>query len=168
MEDTMSSAQKTAAPALGRMRTWMWDFACFGAIAGLAHASMLLIQSRGGADLAMFIFLPLFTTIQGILVGATIGATLRVLRGRVPAAIGVATATLAAVMASTLPGLMVGVEMLEPARFVRGLPMTIAVMAMVPLLAVFRAQQKPTMRWVLLVGAVAGALIVPASMLVSA
>ena len=149
---------------MGKISDWAKDFAAFGAISGFVMAAFLTLALSEGV--ALLIFLPMIMAIQGVVVGLVTGGVLRALRGKISAALGVVVTTFAGLLASTIPGLVFGQGMFEPSRLIRGLPLTLSVLVLIPLLSVLRSQEKSTTRWILLFGVIVGAMLGPLSVMV--
>ena len=80
---------------MGAISAWMRDFAIFGCVSGLVGGPFIARGAAGldGLQLAFMVaFFTVLVGVQGLLAGLAVGGVLRVLRGRVPAGLGLGLA----------------------------------------------------------------------------
>ena len=136
----------------------------FGLTAGLVFGGALGATTpdlQGAvAMVTIVLMMSVLMGVQGCLAGLASGTLLRVLRGRVPAVVGVAIAVAGAWLATSLIP-MVGGKFPALESSLRGLPLTLAVTALIPFMAVLRSRGRATLGWVLGAGVGVGALLLP-------
>jgi len=166
--DLQSSALEATAAAtrhpMGSPREWAADVGTLGASAGLSLALTCLAVApslAGASPLAFALLTPLLIGIAGAFAGATAGAILRALRGRVHAVVGVLLAACGANMVGSALTLARPEALALAAGAIEGRagPLSLAVLALIPAIAVLRHRGQRTLPWMVLVGALTGALI---------
>jgi len=148
---------------MGRVRDWMIDFGVLGAVTGLA-AAITHIAGAGeplSAGLPILAMTPLFLGLAATLAGAVAGGTLRALRGKVPAALGVLLSAMAVNFTGSFITLSLPWQRFATASIIEGkaAPLSLAVLLLIPVVAVFRWRKQSTLPWLTAAGALAGVLI---------
>lgn len=142
---------------MGSVGVWMADFGFFGAVSALVHG---VLQIGHGMEPFWILFFVLLVGIQGLLAGLAVGGLLRFLRGRIPAGMGLMVAVVGAWAATSLVPWFLGGQV-GLSSTLRGLPYTLAVTVLIPLLAVFRARGKKTLPWLAVAGLTVGVSLGP-------
>ena len=160
---------ESAGHPMGTVGAWVRDFSLFGLTAGLVFGGALsatLPDLEGAAAMvAVVIMTSILMGVQGCLAGLASGTLLRGLRGRVPAAVGLAVAVVGAWFATSLIPMAWG-NFPSLDGTLRGLPLTLAVTALIPFTAVLRSRGRNTLGWILGTGVGVGALLAPWAWLV--
>ena len=116
--------------------------------------------SDGLVAVFLVVIFAVLVTLQGVLAGLAVGGTLRLLRGRVPAWVGLVAAVFAAFLfTSIVPWL--GGRPIGMAAIMAGLPYTLSVAGLIPLTAVLRSRRQSTLPWVLGAGVLVGLVVHP-------
>lgn len=148
-----------------RIRGWVWDTGVLGLAFGVPMSMLFAADTAAGlGEVALaLLMVPAVCVAMGALSGLLGGVALRVLRARVPAALGLLLATLAA----NLPWLYLTVtEAGSLATVMTWLPLWIlAVTVSIPVSAVRRSRGASASRWNLAAGLLVGVLAVAARLL---
>ena len=149
---------------MGRVRTWMLDLGLLGAMTGLVAAfTSLLFQPSdpSGAGASVLYMTPVLLGAAAVLAGAVAGLSLRALRGRVPALLGVFLAGTAVNLVGSTVSQALPWELLAGASVIEGkaAPLSISIYLLIPLVTVLRWRDRSPLPWLLLAGALAGAWI---------
>jgi hypothetical protein len=156
-----TTAPSGPANPLASVSAWVKELALYGAgggiMAGLNEVSTL-------ADLAVMPAAIVSLALMGALSGLLVGGTLKTLRGRVPAAVGLLLAALG-------PGLLYGLALVSadaPSTKLWTISLAWAAMVvpLVPVAAVRRTRGQPTAVSNVLLGVLAGAIILGVKALV--
>ena len=148
---------------MGRVRDWMLDFGILGAMTGLA-AAVTHILSGGltlSAGWSILMVTPLLLGLAATLAGAVAGGALRALRGKVSAVVGVLIAGMGVNFVGSMITLALPWDRLATASIIAGKagPLSLAVLLLIPVVAVLRWREQSTLPWLVLAGALAGMLI---------
>lgn len=150
---------------MGSIGGWMADFGGLGATTGLAMVltSLALAGAPEQGSLLSFLLMgPLVIGLAGAGAGAVSGLILRALRRQVPPALGVFLAAMGTNMAGSLLTVSAHEVFQSAATEVivgQAAPLSLAVWALIPLVAVLRWRGQRTLPWLVLFGTIAGVLI---------
>lgn len=150
---------------MGTIRGWMADFGALGATTGLAMVVTNLLLYGGPAQNSLLSFLllgPVFIGLAGAVAGAVSGLILRTLRGTVSAAWGVFLAAMGTNFVGSMLTMTAHDLFHSPATEVivgQAAPLSLAIWALIPLVAVLRWKRQSTLPWMVLFGTLAGILI---------
>ena len=150
-------------PPMGRVRDWMGDFGFLGAVTGLMAAITHVATGATTlvAGLPIIIVTPFLLCFAATLAGAAAGVLLRVLRGKVSAVVGVLIAGMGVNLVGSLITVSLPWHRLVPASIIEGnaAPLSLAVLLMIPAVAVFRWRGRSPLPLLTAAGAIAGLLI---------
>ena len=150
-------------PPMGRVRDWMVDVGLLGAVTGLMAAITHAATGAApfAAGLPIIILTPFMLCFAATLAGAVAGVLLRVLRGKVPAVVGVLIAGMGVNLVGSLITVSLPWHRLASASIIEGkaAPLSLAVLLMIPVIAVLRWRKQPTLPWLTMAGVLAGLLI---------
>lgn len=155
---TKQQVQSSEVHPMGALQGWMADF---GLLAGSTGLVIALASLLSGGSLAFVLTMPLFMALLGACAGLASGLVLRILRGTVPALVGILGA---AFVGNLVPSMLV---LMQPEGFnpladlIRGQagPLAIALTLLIPLAAVYRSRGQRTWPFMLLAGCLAGGFI---------
>lgn len=149
---------------MGRVRDWMVDFGVLGAVTGLVAAVTHMLFVAGvplSTSWPVVLATPMLLGFAATLAGAVAGGALRALRGKVSAAIGVFLAAMAVNMVGSFITVAMPWDRITSATIIEGkaAPLSLAVLLLIPLVAVLRSRRQSTFPWLMAAGALAGVLI---------
>ena len=150
---------------MGTIGGWMIDFGVLGAVTGLVVVLVHLVLHSvpAGASLLSFLALaPLLIGFAGAAAGATAGMILRVLRGKISAVWGVFLAAFGANSIGSMVTVAAHNAIGAAATSVlvgQAEPLSLAVLLLIPVVAVLRWREQSTLPWMVLFGAIVGLLI---------
>jgi hypothetical protein len=152
----VSLTEDTSNPLLS-VGGWVWDLTLYGVGFGLV-ASLPKFDEAAAAGVTSWIdtvFLFSFSSaLLGALSGLSAGVALKALRGRVPPAFGLLVGVLASIVPYVLILLMVG----KTYKMLVIFPIwALAIMMLIPLIAVRRSKALPVARWSIGLGMLAAA-----------
>jgi hypothetical protein len=163
-EEQLAVALEPTPNPLASIGRWVKDIALFGAGAGsLVGLNAALINVGGPFDWATNLLIgtaigiPIMA-LEGAMSGLAAGAVLKLLRGRVPAALGLGLASIAAAVgASAWMFLDLDINL---AHWLTWTPIwALGVACMIPVTAVRRVQNRATVGWILKAGFATGILM---------
>ena len=150
-------------PPMGRVGEWMGDFGFLGAVTGLVAAITYVATGAAPvvAGVSTLVATPILLGFAATLAGAVAGGVLRVLRGKVPAVLGVLIAGMGVNLVGSLITVSLPWHRLASASIIEGnaAPLSLAVLLLIPVVAVLRWRKQSPLPWLTVAGALAGLLI---------
>jgi hypothetical protein len=148
---------------MGRVREWMADFGFLGAVTGLVAAITHVATGSAPfiAGVPILVTTPLLLGFAAALAGSVAGGLLRVLRGKVSAVLGVLIAGMGVNLVGSFITMSLPWNRLASASIIEGkaAPLSLAVLLLIPAVAVLRWRKQSPLPWLLVAGTLAGALI---------